>query len=70
MCVWCVVGVSSATEGRVRVWLQVRVETQRLRFQSGSTVVLRRPSKVKVLPSEERNFTFIAREGEELELIL
>lgn len=41
-------GPSSVAEGRVGVWLQVRVETQRLRFQSGSTVVLRRPAEVRV----------------------
>lgn len=40
--------VSRAAQGRLCVWLQVRVETQRLRFQSGSTVVLHRPSEVKV----------------------
>lgn len=40
--------ISSVAEGRLGVWLQVRVETQRLRFQSGSTVVLHRPSEVRV----------------------
>lgn len=40
--------ISSVAEGRVGVRLQVRVETQRLRFQSGSTVELRRPSERRV----------------------
>lgn len=40
--------ISRAADDRVCVWLQVRVESQRLSFQFGSTVVLHQPSEVKV----------------------
>ncbi len=34
-------------QGQVSVWFHVRVETQRLIFQSGSSVVLRGPQRLK-----------------------
>lgn len=47
VCVCRVTCISENAEGQVSVWFHVRVETQRLRLQPGSSVMLRRPQRLK-----------------------